>query len=530
MLRLLSVAALLMSMTARADVISLPVKQMIPVSQSSSHSIEFQLKEGDYLRGNLSGSLPVKAWLTQADGTPVRYLTRPGDIDARVAFLAPETATYKLMLQAEADSVNVRLMLEQAPLLKQGQSQKSEITSAAIQKAAQSLAQGKSEDQVWSALVKEGTPLVENPTQVPEAALAKDEQLVTFLWKGAKDRVLILGAPGYEHDAMHRLGETDIWFRSYAMKNDTRLSYKLAPDVPRVEASAREQRVAILATAQRDPANPEFWAPDGLSDKYNTLSVLELEQAPSDELLYGDTELPVIQRHRLYSPRMGNKRNVDIIVPSALKTESGQVVPLAIFFDGKEYQSRIPVPRIMDNLIRSGKIPATVAVLISNPSHAARRTELPCNPDFADFMAQELLPFVAEKTGLSFSASSTLLAGASYGGLASACTAYRYPEKFGLVLSQSGSFWWNPKDSDRPEWLNTQFASEPKKSLRFYLSAGRFETNFGESGILSSNRQLELILKTKGYPVQLEEFSAGHDYFHWRATLDRGLVHLLGAK
>lgn len=532
MLGKMRVLALTMSGTAlmTTAVSALPVQQALSLSAGETKVVNLPLAEGDYLRGQLSGNGPIQALIVDANGEPVRYLTRRNDVDARVAFRAPEDQAYQLRLSAADTSVEIKLVLEKAPLLAPGQTNKPEMDSPRVREALASLGAGHPVEQVWSQLTAAGTPLVEWPQDLPAAGLDEDERLVTFLWRGARERVLLLGAPGYEHDPLFRLGDSDIWFRSYRLPSDARMSYKLAPDVPQVAGTEREQRVAIMATAQKDPTNPDQWSPDGLRDAYNTASILELDQAPSDRWLRGDQPLAEVRHYSLSSERLGNTREVDIWLPEGIKAGSGAQVPLAIFFDGAEYQSRVPTPRILANLIGSGQIPPTVAIFVSNPSQAARRTELPCNADFADFMAQELLPFVVDKTGLSFTGDKTLLAGASFGGLASACTAYRYPQQFGLVLSQSGSFWWSPANAERPEWLNAQLATSETLPIRFYLSAGRFETDFGESGILNANRQLEQILQVKGYPVKLDEFSAGHDYFHWRATLGQGLVYLLGNK
>ncbi len=73
---------------------------------------------------------------------------------------------------------------------------------------------------------------------------------VTFLWRGASRNVFILGSPAGDHDPLFRLGDSDVWFRSYVVPADTLMQYKLAPDVPQVTGSAREQRRAILVSAR----------------------------------------------------------------------------------------------------------------------------------------------------------------------------------------------------------------------------------------------------------------------------------------
>lgn len=528
MARVITVVAMaLAALCVNAGEPGVIVDKRFTVPSGEAFTLKLPLEQGDYIRGHLKSEAAIEAVIMGRDG-PVRHLAGAGDREAWIHFAAPQAGDYRLVVRTTNPVDEVRLDLETVPLLEIGVVRSPEIRSSKIRGARKRLAEGESADGVWSALSVSGTPIIESPEDLPDGKLEPEQRLVTFLWRGAKDRVLLFGGPGYEHDPLFRLGNTDIWFRSYVMPDDSRMSYLLAPDVPQVDGTAREQRVAILATAQRDPWNPRYWSPNGQSDIYNARSVLELDNAPSDRLLEGRRSVPEAQHYPLHSDRLGNTRDVAIWVSKGVQAAEDGSVPLAIFFDGEDYQSKVPTPRILNNLIRAGAIPPVVAVFVDNPDRQARNSELPCNEDFADFMALELLPFVSDRTGLSFSAGKTLLAGASFGGLAAACTAYHYPDHFGLVLSQSGSFWWSPPDDERPEWLNARFVESPRLPLRFYLSAGRFETDFGESGILNANRQLEQILRAKGYPVKLEEFSAGHDYFHWRATLGRGLVHLLG--
>ncbi len=502
----------------------------LSLAAGERHSLTVELADGAYLKGHLQGTVPFTAFIADDDGVSLRQLVSPGTTEARVFFSAPQGGRYLLNIMAGDQALDVAVSLKNMPLQGRGERESTPMPSAVVQAAASRLDEGVHQERIWAQLTASGAPLVELPSDLPAGELASDERLVTFLWQGARERVQVLGAPGHEHDELYRLGESDIWYRSYRLPADTRMSYQLAPDVPRVEGSKREQRIAILATAQRDPANPDAWSPDGLSDNFNTKSLLELDQAVAALLPGADSPQIAAQHFRLQDEALGNTRSIDIWVPDELESVADKPAPLAIFFDGLAYQHRIPTPAILNKLIQEGRIPPTVAVFVDNPDRAARARELPCNVEFADFMAQRLLPFVREKTALQFTPEQTLLAGASYGGLAAACTAWRHPQHFGMVLSQSGSFWWSPAEEERPEWLAARFAESDRLPIRFYLSAGCFEEAFGESGILSANRRLDQMLRVKGYSVQLEEFSAGHDYHHWRATLGRGLEYLLGGR
>jgi enterochelin esterase-like enzyme len=64
--------------------------------------------------------------------------------------------------------------------------------------------------------------------------------------------------------------------------------------------------------------------------------------------------------------------------------------------------------------------------------------------DFSRFLRSELVPFIAARYRVSPEPARTVLGGQSLGGLAAMCAGLAHPEAFGLLLVQSGSFWWKP--------------------------------------------------------------------------------------
>jgi enterochelin esterase family protein len=121
----------------------------------------------------------------------------------------------------------------------------------------------------------------------------------------------------------------------------------------------------------------------------------------------------------------------------------------------------------------------------------------------------------------------TTVGGASFGGLAAAYVAFKHPELFGNVLSQSGSFWWRPEADPEYEWVTRQFVGSPKLPLRFYLQVGLLEnlsTARPDSPTnLIANRHFRDVLESKGYSVEFQEVNGGHDFFPWKASLPDGL-------
>lgn len=497
------------------------VQGSLAAMTTRAHGITAQ--PGDLVRGNLTGA-SMRLVLTNAEGKRERVLaTGVGELREFV-FVTGPNPPYALEVRAPvAGSYGLRVTevvtrAQQVP-------PPEVIESPRIRALQQSLAAGGTTDAFWAEVRERGTPLVE-----ADAEPAKDGTVrVTFVWRGAQRNAWLFGAPSGNHEQLTRLGDSDVWYRSYRVPAGTRLGYKLAPDVPELNAAPMVRRRAILATAQRDPFNARSF-PDRPIDIYAGESVFELPDAPPQPWVTERPGVPkgTVEPHRISSQALGNTRDVALYRPAGWQPgASGNA--LLVLFDGDTYQKEVPTPVILDNLIAAGELPPMAAILISNPSRQARGDELPPNPAFARFLATELMPW-AHSQGVAAAPARTVVAGASYGGLAAAYAGLQHPEWFGNVYSQSGSFWWGAPGQE-PSSLTRDYVLAPVRPVRFYLEAGLFEGNrTGQVGILESTRHLRDVLRAKGYAVQHREYAAGHDYLHWRGTLATGLTALLGTK
>lgn len=486
------------------------------LDEAGRHRIELPLEAGDYLGGQLP-SAGVTLDLQGADGTHLRRLV--GGDAGRRAFLmvAPGDGDYRLALQGAAGA-GYRLELAAPIPLAEQRAPREQLQSPRLRALQQRLEEGGDSEAFWGEMAERGTPLVE--------PLDEANARVTFLWRGARHNVRLFGGPGYDHAHLARLGDSDVWFVTFRLPRETRLSYQLAPDVPELDADAGTRRRAILATAQADPLNPGAYPERGI-DPFQYDSVLELDRAPPQPWIAPRAGVPrgTLERFELASTLLGNRRTVHLYRPAGYRPGAADN-HLLYLFDAEAYLGKVPTPRVLDNLIAAGAIPPMAAVLIDNPSPEARGAELPPNPDFARFLAEELQPWVRAH-GLDAPAARTVIAGSSYGGLASSYAALKHPEIFGNVLSQSGSYWWAPP-GEEPEWLTREYARTAKLPVRFYLEAGQFERGEGQSGIFETTRHLRDVLQARGYPVIHREWASGHDYLNWRGTLAEGLIALFG--
>jgi enterochelin esterase family protein len=219
-------------------------------------------------------------------------------------------------------------------------------------------------------------------------------------------------------------------------------------------------------------------------------------------------------------------RSLRVYTPPGSRS-SGETYPLVVTMAGGFYADMVAVKENLDNLIAEGRIPPVVAVVVSGSVE-----ELRCSPEYARFLAEELVPWMRTNYQATDDPELTVIAGSSAGGLASTYAAVNHPDVFGKVLSQSGSYWWNRifrsrdegDDFSDAEWLTRQIRAIDGVPVEFYLEVGLMEFE----GQLDTNRRLRDALMEKGYVVDYREFNGNHSYVTWRGSFAEGLVVLLG--
>lgn len=499
------------------------------ITAQQERIVPLQILHPSYYRGVIRSDVPFKRiTLTDTHGHVIHELLKDGK-EAEVFWYAQTPNAYQFHLTPYSDTTaKITLKLHTLKLKKdQFVSPPQTMISPKLQQLANDLKNGipQAENQFWDEIYQHGAPLVE--------AGKKGKTLITFLYHGNQSikNVRVLGAPFDGHVHLSKLSGSNIWFKSYEVPVTTRLSYRIAPNVPQLaEDNWHEQRRAVLATSGPDPLNQEplFGQNGGL---FGSASTLTLAKAPSDHFTQhlGNPKGAVTDVH-YQSKRLGNTRKISLYQPNK-RYPLGSDSPLLIVFDGDDYLTRVPTPQILDNLIAEGKIPPMRAVFINPPLPSMRAEELTPNQRYADFLATEFKPWLCQQFSICPSAANTVLSGSSFGGLASMYIAFRHPQQFGKVLSQSGSFWWSPSNAKAPDeapadWLAHQIKVAPKQPIKIYLNAGSFEVNPPSHSILETNLKLVKTLKSKGYSVDFEEVASGHDYFSWRVMLAHGLIAL----
>lgn len=385
------------------------------------------------------------------------------------------------------------------------------------------------EQDFWSQIQKTGTPLVES--------IANDSHdiLVTFLWRGDSEThnvVLVntaIASSDFRESQLTRIDGTNVWYRTYPARPDARFAYELSINDSMVPFEKVTDWGKRTSTFHLDPLNPHSFRSTIMGGR--ELSYFEGPKAPAEPWIKPVDGAPKghVEETKFVSKQLGNTRELWVYTPPGFDSrESKQSFPLLLVFDGGEYVSSVPTPTILDNLVAAKRITPVIAIFVGNPD-GQRDSELIANPQFADFIAGELIPWAKERYPISSSPDKNIVAGSSAGGLAAAFVAFRHPEIFGNVLSQSGAYFFAPPEDDEPEILPRTLSTSALKSIRFYVEVGTLEGN-GESfkgvNMLSSNRHFRDVLLAKGYPLTYHEFVGGHSDLNWRSGFASGILAL----
>ncbi len=318
----------------------------------------------------------------------------------------------------------------------------------------------------------------------PEWQRLNDEMFeVTFWWRdpqGSEEYstikrvwVYITGVTDHHQNSqprsMQRIAGTDVWQWTTQLNANWRGSYCFipterddifsAPSPDRLEL--REGWRKLLPQAIADPLNPQSWK----GGRGHAVSALEMPQAPLQPG-WDCPQAPETPAKEIIwkSERLKNSRRVWIFTTGDATAEER---PLAV--------------------------------------------------------QQELLPQVKAIAPFSDRADRTVVAGQSFGGLSALYAGLHWPERFGCVLSQSGSYWWPHRGGHQEgmllEQLNTGEVSA--EGLRIVLEAG-----VREPMIMQANQALYAQLHPLKESIFWRQVDGGHDALCWRGGLMQGLIDL----
>ena len=343
-------------------------------------------------------------------------------------------------------------------------------------------------DAYMEEVIAAGTPIVENDTTV------------LFVYQGPETDIRISG------DMTHWAGEiqlanvtgTDLFYVRGVYPTNARLEYLLLRD--------------------DKPPTPDPLCPNSVRSGFGANSELRMPGYADHPILasVGDSVLGDynrVQQHLLPAGILGYATEIHVYTPPGYESSATRF-PTVYLQDGQDYIEYAYTPGVLDQLIESGTIEPVIAVFISPPNRHQpdtpnRTTEYGLNPDYARFMAEELVPYVEHRYRSIDRASARLVAGPSFGGLISAYVPFMHSDVFGLGYSQSGYL------SFRSDALIKAYQEHGRRPIRLYVDIGTFEQSIGQGWLpddeidfLAANRRFREMLAAKGYDFVYREYPA----------------------
>lgn len=334
--------------------------------------------------------------------------------------------------------------------------------------------------------------------------------LVTFVFVGEAEQVAlrhwIYGLPSSL--PLSRIGKTDVWFRSMEFPAGSRIEYKFG-----VTRNGHEEWVF-------DPLNDQV-----AYDPFGGNSVARGKDYVNPEW---SQEIEGVSQGRfdgfkMQSPAFGDERKVNVYVPASFRKY--RRYRLLVVHDGNDYVQFSRLNHVLDNLISRSEI-SPLIVALSNPND--RLKEYANDPRHAKHIVEELVPELENRFPLITESSGRCIMGASFGGVASLSTAWRYPGFFDSMLVQSGSFAFtdigehsrSPVFDPVVEFMNEFRLSPGNPVKRAFVSCGVYES------LIYENRSLVPFLRKHKIETKFEEAYDGHNWENWRDRLRTGLSWL----
>jgi len=335
-------------------------------------------------------------------------------------------------------------------------------------------------------------------------------RFATFLWRGDAEEVMVrhrvVGLP--EPLPLRRLANTDLWSVTIELPEGSRVEYQFEV----VRGGVREEYL-------NDPLNPRV-----AHGPFGSQSVAAASGygVPSWCLPDPEARPGSLESMSLRSKALRREQWIRVYRPARFR----EVVryPLLIVHDGDDYLSYANAKTVLDNLIHRGEVAPLVAAFVPPGD---RLVEYANNAPHARFIARELVPFLTDCLPLLDLPDGRCLMGSSFGGVASLATAVRYPEVFGSLLLESGSFVFTDIGVAHGggavfdpvvKFVNTYRARPRVVANRIFQTCGVYEP------LITPNRSMVSTFRDTGMDVRYVEARDGHNWENWRDRLRDALT------
>ncbi len=326
-----------------------------------------------------------------------------------------------------------------------------------------------------------------------------DEADITFVFRGHADSVnLRCWISGLDTaQPFQPLANSDLWAATIELPKGSRVEYKL-------EIVRNGHRELIV-----DPLNPVL-----AHDPFGANSVCQAwgYERPHWTLEKPESRHGTLTYIEIDSKAFRERRHVNIYLPARFR--QNRRYGLLVVHDGNDYVNYAALKTVLDNLIHALEIPPLIVAMTQSPD---RLKEYAGDERHAEYLAEDMLPALAKAYPLEDTAESRCVMGASFGGVASLHAAWRYPDVWGKLLLQSGSYAFSdlgrhhrgPVFDPVVRFMNEFREAPGSPAERIYMSCGIYES------LIYENRSLVPRLQQQGIDVRFEEARDAHNYYNW---------------
>ncbi len=298
-----------------------------------------------------------------------------------------------------------------------------------------------------------------------------------------------------------KVGENNLWILKKSFPSEARLDYKIVLNGSNWILDPRNSFIQVSGFG----ANSELRMPDWEYPEETIARDDVIKGNISDNILISSipSNLGYDVNYKVYTPY--NYASLDSLA-------------VVYFTDGHEYADSDlgAAVNVLDNLIYDGEIEPLLAVFIdprdpNNSSINRRLSEYAGNPDFANFVADELVSEIDENYKTIKNPGARGIVGTSFGGRNSAYFGLLRNDVFQKIIIHSPAL---------NQQIIDDYQNRPKLPLDIFMSTGViYDTE-------DYARSLKSVLESKNYNLQYIEVNEGHSWGNWRALIDEPLKFL----
>ncbi|TAA41759.1 alpha/beta hydrolase [Corallincola spongiicola] len=309
---------------------------------------------------------------------------------------------------------------------------------------------------------------------------------------------------------------------------------------------ARRSDERLKEVAESGKLRPDRFYQYKGADEQVEITIENWEDFPTD-LKLGDTVSPNVHQVADFNmPQLGRTTDLVIYLPPDYQSVSTQKYPVIYMTDGQNlfdeftsFAGEWRIDEILDKEIAAGTMPPVIIVGIYNGPKRANeyipwdfgfmgQPEQSVADQFIDFIQETLKPYIDSNYRTLSGATSTGIAGSSFGGLFALYAGITQPDTFGMVGAFSPSVWVNLGDAKYPGIKELVTAGDLSAQLRLYMDGGA-----EEPPAIDEMRMMKRLLNEQKFPEQqlmiVEDPTGGHNERSWSARFPVALKWLLTA-